>query len=134
MTRKVSKKSLTLYLIVAVILIVSGIKFFIDSSRGDLKKGAMTRFKGNPSAPLHIVEFIDFQCPACAYGVKYLKQVMGDHPDLIYLQMKYFPLTMHKHSMLSARYAQCAASQGAFWPFEDLMIERQGQWQGLVDA
>ncbi|MDO8580531.1 MAG: thioredoxin domain-containing protein, partial [Candidatus Omnitrophota bacterium] len=53
----------------------------------------------------------------------------------IYLELKYFPLeNMHPHAKLSAQYAECAARQGKFWPFHDLVIERQPQWKRLIDA
>src|SRR5271154_3664740 len=67
------------------------------------------RAKGNPNARVKIVEFIDFQCPACAYGVTYLKKFFEDHPNDLYIQVRYFPLTnMHHHAMTSALYSECA--------------------------
>ena len=84
-------------------------------------------------ARVKIVEFIDFQCPACAYGVKYLKTFFDKHPNDIYLQVRYFPLTnMHHHAMISALYSECAARQGKFWALNDLMMPQQSQWAQLI--
>ena len=48
--------------------------------------------------------------------------------------MKYYPLGMHRHAMQSARYAHCAAKQEKFRPFQDILVERQQQWEGLISA
>ena len=131
MAKKLSKKNSTLYIVFAIVVVVIALKLAIDFSRGHLQNSSNPRMKGNPHAPLKIVEFIDLQCPACANGSQYLKKVMEEHPDLIQLQLKYFPLAMHKHAYESAAYAQCAGRQNKFWPFVTLLLERQSQWQAL---
>ena len=90
--------------------------------------------KGNRAAPIRITEFIDFECPACARGAEYLGRVMAEHPAEIRLDLKYFPLPSHRHGFLAARYAECAAQQGKFWPFHDALIARQPNWIRLMDA
>src|SRR5437870_5726718 len=93
----------------------------------------MTRTKGNPEARVKIVEFIHIQCPACANSIKYLKTLFDQHPNDIYLQVRYFPLTnMHHHAMISALFSECAARQGKFWELDDLMIPQQSQWAQLI--
>ena len=133
-TTRFSKPLVTLLIIVIIIAGILIVKTYFAPARLDQQRIALARFKGDAKAPVKIVEFIDFQCPACAVGAQYLKKLMAEHPNLIRLEMKYYPLTMHKHAFLSARYAQCAAQQDKFWPFQDLLIERQAQWQGLIDA
>ena len=59
---------------------------------------------------------------------------MKSHPGKIRLELKYFPLNSHQHALMSARYAQCAANQGKFWEFHDLVLERQSQWKNLYNA
>lgn len=105
----------------------------IWSSRTAADVAALPHSKGNPKASIKITEFADFQCPACAEGAKYLKGLMKTHPQAIYLEMKYFPLQMHQHAYLSARYAECAAWQDRFWPFHDHLFERQANWRKLTD-
>ena len=41
---------------------------------------------------------------------------------------------MHKHSLISAKYAECAGQQGQFWAFQDSLIKRQRLWHKLRDA
>ena len=130
---KKSKSLVTVGIIVLCVAAVLGFKFYLDS-KGAASQGPQARVKGNPQADIKIVEYIDFECPACAEGAKYLKKYMEEHPDDIYLEMKYFPLGMHKHAILASTYAECAARQQKFWPVHDLLIERQRQWKRLEDA
>ncbi|MCK5082196.1 MAG: thioredoxin domain-containing protein [Candidatus Omnitrophica bacterium] len=92
------------------------------------------RIKGNDHAPIKVTEFIDFQCFACAYGAAYLKEMIKKHPEAIQVEVKHFPLQMHRHGLSSSRYAECSARQGGFWPFQDMLLARQGNWMRLVDA
>jgi len=130
-----SKKITTIVLIFIIIAGAYGIKLFFSSQGVDSKGGSLARIKGEESALVQITEFIDFQCPACALGAKYLKKVMKDKPSLIRLEMKYYPLErIHKHAILSAQYTECAAREGKFWSLYDLIIERQRQWYKLDEA
>lgn len=129
---KQSKNVAAITIIIACIAAVIGIKYYRDASGGAVNS-TQAKVKGDKDAPLKITEFIDFQCPACANGSKYLKDVMENHPSLIRLELKYFPLQMHKFGVLSAQYAECAAQQGKFWQMHDLLLARQNNWSRLVD-
>ena len=119
-------------IVLVLVGIVVGAKIYLAPKK--IQVNVLTaRSKGNPQARVKIVEFVDFQCPACAYGIKYLKSFFDLHPNDLYLQVKYFPLTnMHHHAMLSALYSECAARQGKFWALDDLMIPQQSQWAQLI--
>lgn len=133
--KKNNKKMTTIIIILSCIILVYGIKLFTQSSaQKDFKSSKSSRIKGEAMAPIQIVEFIDFECPACAAGAKYLKKVMQKNPSSIHLEMKYYPLAMHKHGVISAKYAECAGKQGKFWEFHDYLIERQKLWHRLDDA
>ena len=134
MTTKISKQSVTVLIIAAVIAAVAGFK--ILGSRGAKQIDSVAaRSTGGPNAKVHIVEFIDFQCPACAYGSKLLKEQREKYPQDIHLQVKYFPLIKtHTHAMQSALYSECAARQGRFWEFHELLMPAQPQWSPLINA
>ena len=134
MKRKFSKKFTTFIIIAVCVCVVLMIKILIAASTGNLPETQSARSKGDPNASVKVVEFIDFQCPACAQGSKILKKFMSENPKEIQLELRYYPLPMHSHAFLSAYYAECAARQDRFWPFEDLLIERQDQWAKLYDA
>lgn len=128
---KKSKKIITALIIIFCLIAVFGVKAYFGLSKGRLTADAKAKVKGDNDAPLKITEFIDFQCPACAKGAMYLKAEMQRHPGLIRLQLKHFPLQMHRHGFLSAQYAECAAEQGKFWAMHDLLLARQSNWKRL---
>ena len=127
-----NKWQLTLVIVLILAGLIFGTKVILAPKSAEINL-QMARAKGNPVARVKIVEFIDFQCPACAYGVKYLKTFIDQHPNEINLQVRYFPLTnMHHHAIISALYSECAARQGKFWDLDDLMIDQQSQWAQLI--
>ena len=128
------KIRITFLVIAFSFAIVYGAKFFLGFVPHNIQSPVEMRTKGDKNAPIHITEFIDLECPACARGVEYLARMMAAHPTAIRLELKYFPLPGHRHSFLAARYAECAARQGKFWPFHDALIERQANWSRLMDA
>lgn len=128
------KLTITIAVVVLATVVVLGAKFLPEIFASSASTSAAARVKGSGGAPIHITEFIDFECPACAQGARYLAQFMAEHPAAIRLELKYFPLQSHRHGFLSARYAECAARQVKFWPFHDQLIERQANWSRLMDA
>lgn len=124
---------ITILIVIIGIALVFGVKAYFGSSKALSASGSMAKIKGDNDAPIKVTEFIDFQCPACAFGAKYLKEEMQRHPGLIRLQLKHFPLSMHQHGFLSAQYAECSAEQGKFWQMHDLLLARQNNWKRLDD-
>jgi protein-disulfide isomerase len=92
------------------------------------------REKGKASAPIRVVEYTDFQCPACAQAAKDVKEEFLKNPDQIHIELKYFPLSMHHFARRAAIYAECAAEQGKFWPFHDVLYSSQGAWSKMTSA
>ncbi len=134
---KISKKILTVLLILSVVALVFGVKFLANRSRHIAQQVPSTklpdRAKGNPQASIKIIEFIDFQCPACAKGYQLIHEYLQKNPDKFYIELRYFPLAMHKHGLLSARLGECAVRQQKFWPFMDVLIARQNEWAAMID-
>jgi len=79
--------------------------------------------RGNPNAPVTIVEFSDFQCPYCAGLEPTLKQVLKAYPDDVRLVYKDFPLSRHRQAKNAARAAHAAGEQGKYWEMHDLIFE-----------
>jgi protein-disulfide isomerase len=83
-------------------------------------------FKGPQSAPITIVEFSDFQCSYCKRVLDVLNQVLERYPDKVKLAFRDFPiLTIHPHAQKASEAAYCAAEQGKFWEYHDLLFEKQ---------
>lgn len=83
---------------------------------------------GNPQAATTIIEYGDFQCPACAAFHPQMKTLMGTVSDTVRLVFRHFPLPQHDKAIPTARAAEAAALQGKFWEMHDLLYEKQGEW------
>ena len=129
------KLGITILVIIVAAIGVYSFKSRLFSNSTSPTDAATQRVKGNPNAPIKIIEYIDLQCPACANGAVILRDFVKRFPDKLYIQLKYFPLvTVHTHAIRSAVFADCAGLQGKFWPFFDLLMDRQSVWSKLTVA
>lgn len=81
--------------------------------------------KGNPAAPVVLVEFADFQCPACRAARPVLEEVMKKHDGQTRLVFKHFPLGIHQFAEKAARAARAAQAQGKFWEMYGALFDNQ---------
>lgn len=87
--------------------------------------------KGQPNAPVVIMEFADFQCPGCGDFARFSEPLLQDHIDNGTVRFVWydFPLTqIHDNAMLASRAGRCANEQNKFWPFHDYVFGQQGEW------
>ena len=95
-------------------------------------------------APLKVVEFADFQCPACRDLHLMLTRLEKEYPGALAVSYHYLPLPYHKRAYDAARAAECAADQGRFEPMHDaifanfssldtISFERLGPGAGIPD-
>jgi protein-disulfide isomerase len=84
-----------------------------------------TPSQGPAGAPIVIVEFADFECPACGAMRPILEEVIGAHQDKVRFFYKHFPLGMHPNAEKAARAAVAAMKQGKFWEMHHALFENQ---------
>lgn len=82
-------------------------------------------WKGDPNAPITIVEFADFECPHCALMGTILKDVLKERPKAIKIYFKQFPLPFHKMAPLASQATLAAHRQDQFWPMHDIIFANQ---------
>jgi len=91
--------------------------------------------KGDPNAPITIIEFSDFQCPFCSrFSSQTLPLLEENYIDTgkVKLVYKDMPLdTIHPNARMAHIAAECADEQGKFWEYHDILFEQQSQWQRL---
>ena len=81
---------------------------------------------GNPQAPVTIVEFGDFQCPACGREQEVIREVRQKYGDQIRWVFRQFPIpTLHEFAEAAAVASECAADQGKFWEAVDKLYDDQ---------
>jgi protein-disulfide isomerase len=89
------------------------------------------RVRGNPDAPITIIEFSDFHCPYCEQAYSTLKTLLKKYDGKVKLAYRDLPLieagSPPPGAKLpsSAEAARCAGEQGKFWEFHDLLFENQ---------
>lgn len=89
---------------------------------------------GKIEAKVTLIEYGDFQCPACADYYPWIKRLNGDFPDDLRIVFRHFPLTtIHKNSMLAAKASEAAGMQGKFWEMHDILFEKQTEWANERD-
>ncbi|HEY9402858.1 MAG TPA: thioredoxin domain-containing protein [Pyrinomonadaceae bacterium] len=81
--------------------------------------------KGNPAAPVTIVEFTDFQCPSCAGAHPVLEKLVAEYGDRVRLVVRDFPLEIHEHAAKAAEAAEAARAQGKYWEYAGLLFANQ---------
>lgn len=120
--------------IVASAILISVLRGFMQPTASVDEVVASDHVKGNPDAPLTIVEYSDFQCPACGTQYKSIKEVWAPIKSSVRFVYRHFPLTnIHPHALTAAYYSEAAALQGKFWEMHDLMFENQNRWSGVKE-
>lgn len=92
--------------------------------------------KGGP-ARVVMVEFSDFECGHCARAFRSLKRVLPRFGNDVELVFHHYPLNSscnpavtgsgHPYACLAAMASECAAAQGRFWEYHDLLFENQSK-------
>lgn len=116
-------------LIAVVVAIVAAAVLLIFVARGkSYEIIVQDPFLGTDGAPVVIEEFSDFQCPACRDAVAPVKEAVTQYPNQVKFIYKDFPLPTHIYARLASTAAICAAQQDKFWPFHDILFDKQADW------
>lgn len=85
--------------------------------------------RGNKDANVTLIEYGDFQCPACASYHPLVKQAFQEFGNDVHFAFRHFPLrTPHPNAQLAAQAAEAAGRQGKFWEMHDMLFEHQQEW------
>lgn len=86
------------------------------------------RVEGDPSAPVRIIEFADFQCPFCQdFALDIAPAILEEYVETgqASVEYRYFSF-LGPESIAAAEAAECANEQGRFWDYHDILFLRQG--------
>jgi protein-disulfide isomerase len=92
---------------------------------------------GNPDAPVQILEFADFECPACGdFAVVTEPDVRKRLIETGQASLRFldFPLPSHRNSWAASNAAACANEQGKFWEMHDGIFENQDRWNAIATS
>ncbi len=112
---------------------------FEKKEKQEIPVGEVDPWFGDQNAPMRVVVFSDFQCPACAGFAHTLEHLRNEHPALSVV-FKHYPLSsqcnsevkvdMHPLSCGAAGAAEAARRQGKFWEYHDALFESKEQLDG----
>lgn len=123
--------------IIVALMIFAGV---VSSGKSSTDKAAFTgtqtsaivaddHIKGNPAAAVSVIEYGDFQCPACAAYEPIWNKLQEAYGDKVTFVFRHFPLYQaHKNAEISAQAAEAAGLQGKFWEMHDLLYAKQSEW------
>ncbi|HEX7456082.1 MAG TPA: thioredoxin domain-containing protein [Candidatus Nanoarchaeia archaeon] len=127
------KENLILIIIGIVSLLVVAVAV-LTTSAGQLPSGVSnqdlvkenSQVLGSRDAKVTIVEFSDFQCPACRAAHSIVKEVTAEYGDRILFVYRHFPIvSSHPNALGAAEAAEAAGEQGKYWGYHDILFENQ---------
>jgi len=90
---------------------------------------------GSAQAPVTVVEYGDFECPACKLAYPAVKLLIKTFGSAVRFAYRHFPLVeVHPHAELAAEAAEAAGAQGKFWPMHDSLFATQHAWEAKPSA
>lgn len=125
------------FLVVILVVIVGLAGIFAltnkkDENGGDNKNTsaeASQHIAGKKDSKVTLLEYGDFQCPACKSYFPLIDQLKAEYGDRVAFQFRHFPLVqIHPNAFVSARAAEAAGKQGKFFEMHDLLYENQETW------
>ena len=119
--------------IVAVVAVIVGIEVVAGMGGGASVDNPASYRTGPDTAAVKIVEFSDYQCPACKSIEPHVRTLVASYGDRVQFVYRNFPLPQHKNAMAAALAAEAAGAQGKFWRMHDRLFETQESWATLAD-
>ncbi len=141
---KSAGESKTFYMIVIAVVVLGGAGLLLGGMNRDKDAGPMSLAdtevdadagvgvsEGAEDAPAVLVEFSDYQCPACAsfngFTGKLLRQNYVSNGMLRWTVYE-FPLEHFANAIPAALAGRCAGDQGRFWAMRDMLFANQREW------
>lgn len=139
MEKKSSKNTwiiATFIIVLLVVLAISGVFNSTSNTSKDINKLNPINMnslidddsiKGDPNAPITIIEFSDYECPFCQrFYLTTYQQIVENYIDTGKVNLVYrdFPLSFHQNAQKAAEAAECAGEQGKYYEMHDLLFEK----------
>lgn len=123
-------------IVVSVVLVIFGIFYFGKSK----DSAADTNTSNTASVSNHtkgagavaLVEYGDFQCPACLQFYPLVDEVLKKYEGKITFTFKHYPLdSIHRNARAAHRAAEAAGLQGKFFDMYDQLYKSQSTWSEI---
>ncbi|MFH1508760.1 MAG: thioredoxin domain-containing protein [bacterium] len=127
-------KFLPIFIIIIITACVIGVIVFLSNNK-DNETSDNTVFnqdysqdwkKGAKDPKVVLVEYADFECPACASVKGVPDALLRKYPDELQFVYRHYPLqNSHLHAFKAAEAAEAAGAQGKFWEMHDILFDNQ---------
>lgn len=129
------------FLIVLGVAILALGGIFVFSNNKSSSNGSTTTAStvtnhstGNLNSKVEVLEYGDFQCPACGQFFPLVNAVKTQYKDTVKFTFRHFPLdSIHKNARAGSRAAEAAGQQGKFFEMHDLLYQNQNAWVDSSD-
>lgn len=128
---------------IVTILLILGVFFFGgNTQKGQPVSNIDTRLLirddspkiSTNSAKVTIVEFGDYQCPACKIAFPVVNQILKDYKGQASFVFRHFPLPQHQNAFVASAVAEAAGEQGKYFDMHDKLYENQNEWADESNA
>ncbi|HSX34442.1 MAG TPA: thioredoxin domain-containing protein [Candidatus Saccharimonadales bacterium] len=111
---------------------VDGGKHAAEQNNTSASTAPVTHSTGKQDAAVTLVEYSDFQCPACGAYYPVVEQIVEKYKGRISFEYRHYPLTtVHHNAFAAARASEAASKQGKFWEMYRLLFANQSNWAEL---
>ncbi len=121
--------------IIVVILGLVGILAITSNKKDTANNGSTSSGQlsshvvGPAESKVTLIEYGDFQCPACKSYYPLVKELKTTYADKVTFQFRNYPLVqIHPNAFVGSRAAEAAGKQGKFFEMHDLLYENQDTW------
>ncbi|MBI3385714.1 thioredoxin domain-containing protein [Candidatus Gottesmanbacteria bacterium] len=127
--RLTSESKFLLGVLLVTVLIIGGAFWLFSKPTKPIGKDVLApptaHTFGNPAAKTYLVEFSDFQCPACGAFEPAVENMLNKDKDKFLFVYRHFPLPQHEQAVPAAHAAEAAGKQGKFWEMHNLLFANQ---------
>ncbi len=139
-------KTMLIVLVASIIILAGGAALYQRSSNQPDSPDTLTtnqealvrensiKISATGEEKLVVVEFADYQCPACGYIAPQIKLLMEQYKENVTFVFRDFPLSnIHRNAVSAASTARIAGEQGKYWEMHELLFAKQGEWSIVSD-
>ncbi len=90
--------------------------------------------RGNASSTVTLVEYSDFQCPACYSYFPMVEKLFKESSTTILMVYRHFPLPQHANAIPASKASEAAGKQGKFWEMYNIIFTNHDLWENSTDA
>lgn len=129
--------------LVVIVVIVVGLFGVLTLTRNKDSSGqtgdstatqATNHTVGKGEKNVTVLEYGDFECPACSAYYPIIQEIEKEYGDKIKFQFRHYPLVqIHQNAFISSRVAEAAGIQGKFFEMHNILYEQQDSWAKATD-